>query len=435
MASPDDQRAMKEDSCLRRKLPPVHIIFPWKTRPANPANAIPSWKCARNAQVQTCSAAHNWAFTFPEGNNVRLINKIRLAVNSLRSPDGSIHDTEPKALSAAELHRLYAGTSVPRHRYLAPSLTEAVNSPEIAPHPAKWLAEIPGIDLSSVVDEWLNTNRSTEYEQLYLIGLDLKTSQLTGVLKVKQGSGYSGGPGTAGSIEYVAFWVDCGLGFQYEGTAMAAVHDFNRLPPAGLEYSVSLPFDLLSLARRCGEGAKTVKVRAVLCWNTPPSTTDPNAPVVWGNILESRIPLPPIQALRAGDQSLAAGGAAELVQADTDGLIVDAAIKALAGEPIDSHVGLTVALGSAIADHGATGRIITIDTSEMDDRGCSFSLYLWDRANRNRGAASSPNHPSTESLLASEKLAGSTGFPQTRTESAARIGLRPRPPQEGETSR
>jgi hypothetical protein len=33
-------------------------------------------------------------------------------------------------------------------------------------------------------------------------------------------------------------------------------------------------------------------VRAVLSWSTPPSTTNPNAPVVWGNIFEGLILIP-----------------------------------------------------------------------------------------------------------------------------------------------
>jgi hypothetical protein len=53
-----------------------------------------------------------------------------------------------------------------------------------------------------------------------------------------------------------------------------------------------LPADLLSRLRTRGEGASTVKVRAVLSWNTPPSTTDPYAPVVWGDIVQCHIPIP-----------------------------------------------------------------------------------------------------------------------------------------------
>jgi hypothetical protein len=433
MASPDYKSAAKEDSFLREKLPPFHVVFPWKMRPPDSPERPPLRGCARNA---IDSVDRIPGLIFPDKAKVKLIDKIKLPEIN---PDQSNQSDEPKTLSPAELHRLYAGTSVPRHRYLAPALTEAVNSPEIAPHPAKWLAGIPGIDLSQVVDAWLNTNRSTEYEQLYCIGLDPETGQLTGVIRVKQGSGYSGGPATAGSREYVAFWVDWGLGFQYEGTVSAPVHDFSQLPPAGLEYSISLPCDLLSRAQRCGEAAKTVKVRAVLSWNTPPSTTDPNAPVVWGNILESRIPIPASHAVRAGNQlrrrATASAGDGEIVHTSVNGLIVDAAIKATTGSAFGSHTGLTVVLGGTSARPGATDRDLAIDTSKMDDRSSSFALHIWDRANMNPGTASKLNHASTEFLLTREELSESTGFPQKQTEPAVRVGLRLRLLQKRETSK
>ena len=195
--------------------------------------------------------------------------------------------SKPMQLTPAELHELYDGTTVPQHRYLAPSLTAAVHSPVIALDPAKWFAGIEDVDLSSVASAWLNTNSNTEYEQLKRIELDSDASQLTAVLTVKQSLGYCGGHMTAGSREFVAFWVDWGSGFQYVGTTSAAVHDSGRLPSTGQDYSVVLPIHL----SRQGENecAKTVKVRAVLSWNTPPSTTNPNAPVVWGESLDCTI--------------------------------------------------------------------------------------------------------------------------------------------------
>lgn len=298
MISLDDKSEAKEDFCLSEKLPPLHVIFPLESWPANP----PAWpsqrKRGRKAQPKIVSIDRESRPISPNQTGVKLDDQIELNAN----PDESIQTAEPKTLSPAELHRLYSGTSVPRHRYLASALSEAVSSPELAPYPEKWLAGVSGIDLPGVVSAWMNTNRSTEYEQLYCIGLDPDSGQLTGMLKVKRGSGYSGGPRTAGSTEYVAFWVDWGSGFHYEGTASAVVHDFGWLPPAGLEYSVSLPVDFLSRIEPRSEGSKTVKVRAVLCWNTPPSTADPNAPVVWGNIVESRIPIPLRHEARAGNR-------------------------------------------------------------------------------------------------------------------------------------
>ncbi|MGA3370182.1 MAG: hypothetical protein ABSC48_00305 [Terracidiphilus sp.] len=343
MSSPDYNSAANEESCLKEKLPPSHFVFPWKTRPAGSVEGPPLRERAK----------------------LKLIDKINLAID----PGQSIQANEPKTLTPDELDQLYAGTSVPRHRYLAPSLAEALTSPEIAPHPARWLAGISGMDLFKLVDAWLKTNHSTEYEQLYGIGLDPETGQLTGSLKVKQGNGYSGGPGTAGSREYVAFWVDWGSGFEYEGTASAAVHDFRQLPPAGLEYRVSLPCDLLTRAQRCKEAAETIKVRAVLSWNTPPSTTDPNAPVVWGNILESRISILPSPADRAGNPVRCQGAASarEIVQAGV---------------------------------------------AEMAGRGYSFALHLRERANMNHDAPPNLSHASAELLLRSDESDESSGFPQ-----------------------
>jgi hypothetical protein len=197
---------------------------------------------------------------------------------------------KPKQLASAELHELYDGTTVPQHRYLASFLTAAVPSREIALEPAKWFAGIADVDFSSVAEAWLNTKSNTEYEQLKRIKLDPEASQLSAVLTVKQSIGYCGGHMTAGSREFVAFWVDWSSGFQYVGTTSAAVHDTGRLPATGQETSVVLPIHLARQAEN--EGAKTVNVRAVLSWNTPPSTTNPNAPVVWGESLDCKILIP-----------------------------------------------------------------------------------------------------------------------------------------------
>lgn len=285
MASPNDGRAVscepptglhlvpKKDLCREQDLP----------RRASECGE------AREAQMQMDSLGSIPPAIIPEAANVKFIEK---AQNGLQ-PEPVILASRPKLLNAAELHQLYAGTSVPAHRYLSGLLSAAATSPAIALDPAKWFAGISEVDPCSVVAAWLNTNGSTAYEQLDSIGLDANTSRLTGVLTVKQRSGYAGGPSTAGSREFVAFWVDWGSGFQYEGTTSVAVHDFSSLPAIGLEYVVFLPVDLLAHAQPGSKGAKKVKVKAVLSWNTPPSTTDPCAPVVWGNSLDGMILISP----------------------------------------------------------------------------------------------------------------------------------------------
>jgi len=159
---------------------------------------------------KTSSAAKGYShpLTFLKNDEVKPVSEPELSF----TPDRLAQAFSP--LSPAELHALYAGTSVPQHRYLAPALLAAVHSPEIALDPAKWFAGLEDIQLFSLVDAWLHTNNNSSFEQLKAVSLDPHTSQLTAVLAIKQSCGYLGGPSTAGSREYVAFWVDWGFGFQ-----------------------------------------------------------------------------------------------------------------------------------------------------------------------------------------------------------------------------
>ncbi len=397
MVSRDYKSAAKEDSRLSEKLPPLRVILPWKTRPENSLKGTPLEAGARDAQPKVESTDPIPLPVFPDGAKVELIDRIKRSID----PDQSFQSVDPNTPSPAELHRLYAGTSVPEHRYLSPSLTAAVRSPEIARDPAKWLSDVPDIDLAKVVNSWLRTNGSTQYEQLYCIGLDPHTGQLTGMLTVKQGIGYSGGPCTGGSREYVAFWVDWGSGFEYEGTASVPVYDFGWLPVAGLEYNVSLPLDLLSRMQRCDRGAKTVKVRAVLSWNAPPSTTDPNASVVWGNRVEAQVLIPTAYAARGDNQvpGLVTDRATEIDRTAADGRIVDAAIKALRGMAFGRYAGLTIAPESAFGREGETNRSFAIDAKEIEDGGTTFTLYVSSRSSVHRGITTSLNFASDRFCL------------------------------------
>jgi hypothetical protein len=281
MATLNDKRAVSYDPAAGLYLVPKKDLCREQNLPGE------ATECgeAREAQKQMDSPGRIPPAITPEAANVRFIEEAQKAVQ----PEPAILASRPKLLNAVELHQLYAGTSVPAHRYLSGLLSTAATSPAIALDPAKWFDGISEVDPSSVVAAWLNTNGSTAYEQLDSIGLDVNTSRLTGVLTLKQRRGYAGGPSTAGSKEFVAFWVDWGSGFQYEGTTSVAVHDFSSLPAIGLEYVVFLPVDLRAHAQPGSKGAKKVRVRAVLSWNTPPSTTDPRAPVVWGNSLDGMI--------------------------------------------------------------------------------------------------------------------------------------------------
>jgi len=128
------------------------------------------------------------------------------------------------------------------------------------------------------------------------VGYDPGTSTLVGVLRTLKPNGYSGGPCTAGSTEYVAFWGDTngnGTFETYLGTASVDVHDYAKHPERGLEYSVQLNVDLAKYQRPCNAGAKLIPIRAILSWESAPPPWHPDFVPVWGNREETVVLVPP----------------------------------------------------------------------------------------------------------------------------------------------
>jgi hypothetical protein len=70
-----------------------------------------------------------------------------------------------------------------------------------------------------------------------------------------------------------------------------SAYDFTTLPDGGLCYSAVLPVDLDGFLAGC-ENPRVARIRAVLSWNSPPSTTDPDAVPTWGNRLDAHVLLP-----------------------------------------------------------------------------------------------------------------------------------------------
>ena len=151
--------------------------------------------------------------------------------------------------------------------------------------------------MADVIGKLLVPDGSTIYEELDCIGLRPigMSDELVGVLRVKQQNGYSGGPCTDGSREYVTFWADFNNNGTFEtclGTASVQVFDLD-VPPDGLEYSVHLPVDLNPYRRPCGEGPRVVPIRAILSWNEVPDCGNPSWVPTWGNREETLILIPP----------------------------------------------------------------------------------------------------------------------------------------------
>jgi hypothetical protein len=137
---------------------------------------------------------------------------------------------------------------------------------------------------------------NSAYEELTCVGFNPDLRLLEGTIHIKLPSGYGGDLCSAGSREYVRFFLDYGSGWSDVGLAGVSVHDLtdskdcHGQPDKPLTYVVSLPIE---------PDAKTCvfpvlpKVRAILSWEVIPAAGDPDWHPIWGSVLESHIQIKP----------------------------------------------------------------------------------------------------------------------------------------------
>ncbi|HEV8434799.1 MAG TPA: hypothetical protein VGR95_15405 [Thermoanaerobaculia bacterium] len=203
----------------------------------------------------------------------------------------------PKKLDVIEKQKLYSTTNVPPHRFAFEELTGAAAKPLLfAAQSSVSLSD--KLELSpGALDELLEvihapTHDATQYEEVTCVGYRPEDDAVGAVVTIKQSSGYSGSLCSTGSPEYVAFWADVS-GWQFLGLTAVQVHDLTSVPDGGVQYAVNLPVDTTAWRQICASGAKVVKLRAVLSWTTPPSSTDPDATPFWGNKFDTHVQLRP----------------------------------------------------------------------------------------------------------------------------------------------
>jgi hypothetical protein len=277
--------------CFTENLPLVRGILSWNNPPPpGDPTFTPIWGNVLDVHVQVAPRTF-----FPLGDllseiDVTLPDKFGPVVNV----GAQLPAAPPKAVPLAELHQSYAQAGVPGHRFAYPLIAELLASPAaLVQTPAAKpgfdspLADL-GLDLAEIIAALLETDGDTSFEELDCVGLDTNESILAGTLTVKLPSGYSGGLCSAGSFEYVAFFVDAGGGFTHVGTTSVNVHDLTTIPPGGVKYAVVLPVDLTAFRQPCEEGAVTLRVRAILSWGVQPPP-DPNFVPVWGNREETLV--------------------------------------------------------------------------------------------------------------------------------------------------
>ena len=276
--------------CFAPNIILARAILSWnQLPPAGDPNFTPIWGNVHDTHIQIDPRDIILLDDLLSSLDVKLPQQIATAVDLTEE----LKTAAPKTLGAPELAVLYKDQGVEKHRFAMSALKSYIEQPALADSVADLIADL---DLGDIVDDLFPDQGSTRYEELECIGLDPREESLVGVLRVKLPSGYSGGPCTAGSKEYVTFWGDTDLNGSYEtcfGTTSVNAHDFKRIPKGGLEYSVFLPVDLKRYRKPCAHEPVLIGVRAILSWQSPASCTDPDHVPTWGNQLDTLVLVPP----------------------------------------------------------------------------------------------------------------------------------------------
>jgi len=384
--------------CTTENLVLIRAILSWEVPPGGPTDPI-VFGNGLDAHVQVAPPAL--------GTLQELLECLEVPVKEgpfTANLDQIVEFGPAQELTPEQLHDLYKETDIPQHRYLLSEVTELLANPVAlgaASHQPDFKL-VPGLaevaNLSHLIGIILDPQGDEYYEQLGCVGLNTVTDELVATIDVKQSSGYSGGLCTSGSQEYVAFWADWGLGFQYLGTSSVNVHDISSIPADGLQYSAYLSFpQALTKCQPCTDGPLLVTIRAVLSWGTPPSTTDPFAVPVWGGHEEATVIIPPGEPVTGGGPVLESIGSMPTV------LISDA--TGLATGP-----SLVPAIGIANAcpfGYGLefTGHVINPATGLFGGAGFQYRILV----STNGGASYTPMTAPFEVVLSTSP------FPVTQT--------------------
>ncbi len=289
-------------NCSHPVLPKVRAILSWQTiPPAGNPNYNPVWGNHMDCNIQLAPGYLSLIDVVGELVEAGVkIPKLPLEYEAVAKLP--IPTPDPGPLSLAEVAELYSVKSdkqaVPAHRFGFAAVQEVLSAPVVSSEAvAAKASEFAAlkIDWAAVVGKIGEVDADVTYEQLSCLALEGSAGfeRLAATFKIKQNTGYSGGLCTAGSLEYVAFWADWDnkCKYTYLGTAPVRVHDIAR-PTEDLCYVAVLPVDLSHHRASC-ETPKIARVRAVLSWAVPPSTTNPNALTTWGNLIDTHVVIQP----------------------------------------------------------------------------------------------------------------------------------------------
>jgi hypothetical protein len=312
----------KTDCCPHPVLPRVRAILSWQwVPPVGPANVgwLPPWGNVVECNIQI--KPRPWdIICILEEIEKSVGQKIKIPPLFEAAKGKPIPLPDPPPLTLAALAKLYTAKasatayakrfSVEPHRFGITHLdavTSTTGFDEKLVEAKMAEFKVAGINLAELLAALDDTKANVTYEELECVGLDETfPERLVATFRIKRPAGYSGDLCQKGSIEYVAFWADWEntCEWTYVGTAQVNIHDIATIPKEGLCYSAILPVDLTYHRRACDK-PKVGRVRAVLSWAMPPSTTNPDALNYWGNRLDSHVLINPGDEVHPGEPPVA----------------------------------------------------------------------------------------------------------------------------------
>ena len=290
----------RKRSCCDDKpvLPTVRAILSWQTEPPpNMPNWPPVWgnRLERNIQIEPrswflCNILDKIDVAGLKKINPALLEQITTMLTTAAPPPKPVADVGA-LLKARQPNDDAAPMTALRNVF--PMVAKwAAGSPDIAAYQALQSLKIYDFDLIKFSDFLANPKFDTTFEELRCVGLDRELSRLHGIVQIKRSSGYSGGLCTKGSREYIAFYLDFGAGWEYQGTTFVDVHDVG-VPRGGLWYQAALP---VNLDKHRQEWCKTgrARIRGILSWSVPPVPNDPEHVPHWGDREDCWIEIKPL---------------------------------------------------------------------------------------------------------------------------------------------
>jgi hypothetical protein len=291
----------KGDCCFDPALPRVRAVLAWNQVPSVNPNVPPVWGNVLDASIQLQPENSFWCLI--KQLEPAVLEKVNLPLELLEATIKPIPLPDPPQLAVADLALAYGGQQestqqfVEPHRFGLADLQMAMAGQDLSTDyaeakSAEWQAA--GLDWSKAISALVETKGDVGYEELDCLAMDSEHDWLVATFAVKRPTGYSGDLCTKGSIEYVAFWADWEdrCEWSYLGTVEVPVHDISSIPADGLHYTALLRYGLDALRRGCAD-TRPSRIRAVLSWAAPPSSSDPEAVPYWGNRLDSHVLIKP----------------------------------------------------------------------------------------------------------------------------------------------